>query len=115
MALQEAHSTWALPSWPPTPGTADVVGDAASHSGGDAESLASALVDVLRHGSVRDDLRVEGCAPGGGSSHGGAGRGGGPRHTDPSGQGGRESRVEAKPVPVVTGGGPWCRRRNRSS
>ena len=58
MALQEALHVGAAIVATDAGGTADVVGDAALLTPvGDAESLASALVDVLRHGSVRDDLR----------------------------------------------------------
>ena len=58
VALQEALHVGAAIVATDAGGTADVVGDAALLTPvGDAESLASALVDVLRHGSVRDDLR----------------------------------------------------------
>lgn len=58
VALQEALHLGAAIVATDAGGTADVVGDAALLVPvGDAETLASALVDVLRHGSVRDDLR----------------------------------------------------------
>lgn len=58
VALQEALHLGAAIVATDAGGTADVVGDAALLVPvGDAESLASALADVLSHGSVRDDLR----------------------------------------------------------
>lgn len=58
VALQEALHLGTAIVATDAGGTADVVQDAAILVPvGDAESLASALADVLRHGSVRDDLR----------------------------------------------------------
>ncbi|MCA0337734.1 MAG: glycosyltransferase family 4 protein [Actinobacteria bacterium] len=58
VALQEALHLGAAIVATDAGGTADVVGDAALLVPvGDAETLASALADVLRHGAVRDDLR----------------------------------------------------------
>lgn len=63
VALQEALHVGAAIVATDAGGTADVVGDAAILTPvGDADSLARALVDVLRHGAVRDDLRSRAIA-----------------------------------------------------
>lgn len=63
VALQEALHLGAAIVATDAGGTGAVVGDAAILVPvGDARSLASALADVLRHGSVRDDLRSKAMA-----------------------------------------------------